>query len=276
MLIGAHVSSSGGVANSIKNATNLGIRYLQTFLSAPQSYKLPEYTDEKIQAFLDAKQKSDIVGCYAHAIYLLNFASDKPQLRFLSKQNLIDTLNLSAKLGFTGVIVHLGSTKESPEIGVQMVAEGLKEVLAETDERSVLFLENSAGSGNHIGSDFDHIVEILSQNGGNPRMKVCLDTQHMFAAGYDVRNDPTGVLDTIFSKLGEKVECIHLNDSKMEFNSKKDRHENIGEGLIGDDGLKAFCTDHRLANIPLVLEVPGFEDNGPDARNIEIVRSFEK
>jgi deoxyribonuclease IV len=275
MLVGAHVSSSGGVINALKNAEKLNVQHLQTFLSAPQSYKIPEYSDEKVSAFLEAKKGSRILQCYAHAIYLLNFASDNDTLVSLSKKNLIDTLNLSARLGFTGVVVHLGSTKNGIEMGVKKVAEGLKEVLSETDSASTLYLENSAGSGNNIGSTFDHLAEIMNINAGNPRMKACLDTQHMFASGYDIRSKPLVILDTAFATLGEKLQCIHLNDSKTEFDSHKDRHENIGEGLIGLEAFRALCSDSRLSAIPLILEVPGFEGKGPDLKNIELVRSFE-
>lgn len=276
MIFGAHVSSAGGPANSIKNATALGVQHLQTFLSAPQSYKVPEYTEEKIQSFLQAKSNSKIINCFAHAIYLLNFASEKESLRELSKENLIKTLNISAQLGFTGVVVHLGSTKDNIENGIKMVADGLRGVLAQSDPASSLYLENSAGAGNLIGAQFEHLAAIIDQNSENDRLKVCLDTQHMFASGYNVRTDPNGVLDVAFSILGERIQCIHLNDSKTEFHSKRDRHENIGEGLIGFESLRSFCTDSRLASIPLILEVPGFEGKGPDIQNIELVRSFEQ
>lgn len=274
MLIGAHVSSSGGVQNCIKNATELGVQYLQAFLSSPQSYNVTKISEENIQAYLNTKQNSKVEKCYAHAVYLLNFASDIPKNRALSKKNLIETLNLSAQLKFSGVNIHIGSTKDTIENGIKMVSDAIREILDQTDPTSTLFLENSAGAGNYIGSDLDHLVDILNQNGGNERIKVCIDTQHSFAAGYDVKSDPIKFLDLVFSKLGEKVQLIHLNDSKTELNSKKDRHENIGEGLIGYEALKLFCTDPRLENIPLIMEVPGFESKGPDKRNIEIVKSF--
>lgn len=276
MVIGAHVSSSGGVTNALVKADKLGVKALQTFLSAPQSYRVGDITDDVAHSFLAKKAELGIEKCFAHAIYLLNFASDVPKNIFLSKQNLIQTLNISAKLKFDGVIIHIGSTKDSVENGIKAVADNLREILDNTDPSSTLYLENSAGAGNHIGSSFDHIVEIINQNKGNSRIKVCLDTQHMFAAGYNIKDNPAKVLDEIFSKLGEKFELLHLNDSKMEFNSKKDRHENIGEGLIGYESLKIFCNDTRLNTLPCVLEVPGFENNGPDIKNVEVVRSFFK
>ena len=276
MLIGAHVSSSGGVKNALQRASDLGVKYLQTFLSAPQSYKVPEIPEEKVIEFLQKKEKLDILECYAHAIYLLNFASDKLQNIELSKENLITTLNLSAKLKFNGVIIHIGSTKDSIENGVKAVSQKLKEILDNTDPESFLYLENSAGAGNCIGSDLNHLVDIIDYNKGNPRLKVCIDTQHAFVSGLNINQDPVGIADIIFSKLGDKVKLIHLNDSKTEFNSKKDRHENIGEGLIGFESLKAFCNDSRIQKTVKILEVPGFEKKGPDLKNIDIVRSFEK
>jgi deoxyribonuclease IV len=276
MLIGAHVSSSGGVRNSIKNAEMLNIEYLQTFLSAPQSYKITDYSEPAISEFLSLRDNSNVKECYAHAIYLLNFASEVPQNLFLSKKNLSETLNISAKLKFEGVIIHIGSTKNTIEEGIKNVSNNIREVLDSSDPSSTLLLENSAGSGNHIGSNLDHIVEIINQNKGNPRLKVCIDTQHSFAAGYDLRSDPTGFIDLLLQKFGKDIlRVVHLNDSKTEFNSKKDRHENIGEGKIGYEALQVFCTDMRLKNIPLIMEVPGFEGKGPDKKNIEIVNSFQ-
>jgi apurinic endonuclease APN1 len=275
MLIGAHVSSSGGVKNALTRAFELNVQYLQTFLSAPQSYKVSDISDEKVQEFLKTKEELNILECYAHAIYLLNFASEKPQNVHLSKENLITTLNLSAKLRFNGVIIHMGSTKDTIENGVKAVGEKLKEVLENTDPGSTLYLENSAGAGNLIGSDLDHLVEVIEINKGNPRIKVCIDTQHAFVSGLDIRSDPLGAADKIFSTLGYIFKFIHLNYTKTDFNTKRDRHENIGEGLLGLQALKTFCLDSRIQKIVKILEVPGFEKKGPDKENIEIVRSFE-
>lgn len=275
MLLGGHVSSSGGVQNSITNAEELKVDCYQTFLSAPQSYKIFPPAEEKIAEFRKRREAAkDIKKYYAHAIYLLNFASERPQLIFLSKQNLIDTMNISAELGFSGVNIHIGSTKGDIKDAIKQVAGHLAEVLEKTSPESILFLENSAGSGNNIGSSFDHLVEIIELNKSNPRIKVCLDTQHMHASGYNISEDPIAVVDEAVTKFGEKFELIHLNDSKTEFNSKKDRHENLGEGLIGKEALKAFVTDSRLSNLSCVMEVPGFDGNGPDEKNMEILRSF--
>jgi deoxyribonuclease IV len=275
MLIGAHVSSSGGVKNSIIRASELGVEYLQTFLSAPQSYKITQPSPETISTFLKLKQLSKIKECYAHAIYLLNFASDKPDNIKLSIDNLINTLNISAQLEFSGVIIHLGSTKEDISIGIKKVAEGIKTVLENTNPTSTLLLENSAGAGNLIGSNYNDIIELINLNKGDSRLKVCIDTQHSFTSGYDIKERPLDVVDTLFNTFGKgRIGVVHLNDSKTPINSKRDRHENIGEGQIGYEGLKKFCNDKRFNSTPFILEVPGFEKKGPDKKNLEIVKSF--
>lgn len=275
MLLGAHVSASGGVKNAIKNAEELGVEHIQTFLSAPQSYKITDLADKKVKEFRQIKSHSKVKSCYAHAIYLLNFASEKPENIELSRQNLIQTLNLSAKVQFNGVIIHLGSTKEGIRSGIEKVGNQIKSILGETDPNSTLLLENSAGAGNFIGSKYEDILELININKGNPRLKVCIDTQHSFAAGYDIRNKADEVIDSLLSLFGsELLSVVHLNDSKTTYNSKRDRHENIGEGEIGYTGLKIFCTDARLRSTTFILEVPGFEGKGPDKRNLEIVRSF--
>ena len=162
MLLGAHVSSSGGIQNSITNAEKLGVDCFQTFLSAPQSYRSSTPDEEKVAEFMKRRDAATrIKKYYAHAIYLLNFASEKPQIIHLSKENLTQTLNISATLKFSGVIIHIGSTKGDIEEGIKQVSKYIGEVLANTDEGSTLFLENSAGAGNHIGSSFEHLVKII-------------------------------------------------------------------------------------------------------------------
>lgn len=274
MLIGAHVSASGGIDKSIKRAEDLEVEYIQTFLSSPQTYKVKDYSPEDIQKFLETKKDSKVKKVFAHAIYLINFASTKEESVKRSQENFTKILNLSAKHKLSGVVVHVGSSPDNIENGIKRVSESLKEILDNTDPESIILLENSAGAGKLIGAEFWHLVEILNNLKNHKRVNVCIDTQHMFASGYDLKSDPTKVLDEILSSFGDKLHLIHLNDSKTELGSHKDRHDNIGEGLIGYDALKTFCTDPRLSQIPIVMEVPGFEGEGPDKKNVEIVRSF--
>jgi deoxyribonuclease-4 len=262
MLIGAHVSASGGVDKSISRAEDLGVEYIQTFLSSPQTYKVKDYTKEDIDKYLNKKKNSKVKKVFAHAIYLINFAS--------TKQDSVQ----KAKHDFNGVVVHVGSSPDNIENGIKRVSENLKEILDNTDPNSIILLENSAGAGKLVGAEFWHLVEILNNLKNDKRVNVCIDTQHMFASGYDLKGDPTKVLDEIVKTYGDKLHLIHLNDSKTELGSNKDRHENIGEGLIGYDSLKTFCTDTRLKNTPIVMEVPGFDGEGPDKKNVEIVKSF--
>lgn len=277
MLIGAHVSSAGGIKNSFQNAINIGAKAFQIFLSPPQRYIFKEYSTGEIEEFLVFKEryKEQIKKIYAHAIYLINLASEKENIIESSVSNLIKTLNTSALLGFNGVVVHLGSAKISMEEGIKKVINNLKRILTETSENSFLYLENSAGAGNLIGGKIEHLKEILESIQSN-RIKICIDTQHSFASGYDIVNKCDEFIDKLISYFGDQFDLIHLNDSKTEFNSHKDRHENIGRGKIGITAFEKILNNKCLKNHSFILEVPGFDNQGPDAENIRIVNSLIK
>lgn len=277
MQIGAHVSSSGGVDQVIGRAVNIGAEAVQIFVSPPQSFAFKPIEERAVTDFkLQAKEYG--VGPNAlHAIYLLSLANPDQNLVRRGIQSLVSYMNAAQDLGMLGVIFHLGSHKGAGFDGVYLqLIESLKRVLDNSPEDTYLILENSAGMGNHIGSKFSELGRII-EGLADPRVKVCLDTQHSFAAGYDLTN-PEGVtavmeeFDQVIG-IGELV-AIHCNDSKPPFGGAVDRHENIGEGHMGLHAFEAIVAHPAFQDLPFFLEVPGYENKGPDKQNVDVMKAI--
>ena len=176
-----------------------------------------------------------------------------------------------------GVIFHIGSSRERTFDQVKdEIADNINLILSNTPKNSTLTIETNAGQGNCIGSKFEEIKYLISKIKAKSRIGVCLDTAHSFASGYEI-NNPEKLLNDFDKTIGLKyLKVIHLNDSKTEFNSNVDRHENIGQGKIGLENIKNFINQNVLKDIPFILEVPGFNNTGPDKKNVEIVKKLFK
>jgi deoxyribonuclease-4 len=214
---------------------------------------------------------------FFHAVYLINLATAKEELLTQSKGSLRHHLEMANLLGVRGVIFHPGSHKgQGFETVLPQMAEAMRWTLAETEGESLLIIENSAGAGANIGSSFSQIRQMMEAV-DDPRLRFCLDTAHAFTAGYDLR-DAEGLERTV-EELGreigfERLAAIHANDSKAAFGSNVDRHQNIGDGEIGLEAFRRILADPRLTTAPLILEVPGFERQGPDRTNVERLRAL--
>jgi deoxyribonuclease-4 len=273
--IGAHVSTSGGVHNAIGRALEIGANCIQIFAGAPQRWAAARFPDADVDAFRKLSREKNIQPAYIHSSYLLNFASEDPDLRAKSMQSLLASLNWADRLGAAGVITHLGSSRHGdPEDAEKRVGDELERLLRDAPIRPHLLLESCAGQGNTIGRRFEQL-SYLVQRLSDDRIAVCLDTAHVFAAGYDI-STAEGLESTIeqFDRtLGiEKLEAIHANDSKSSLGSNVDRHENIGMGLIGEDAFARILSHPVLRPLPFILEVPGFDKKGPDKPNIDALR----
>ncbi|MDO8513350.1 MAG: deoxyribonuclease IV [bacterium] len=276
MRIGAHVSIAGGIINVIPRALAIGANTIQIFLSAPKNWNLIKITDDEAANFKKLASKNNIHPIFAHSIYLVNVASENSELINKSEASLIDYLNTSAKLGCVGVIFHIGSSKNKTFNQIKnRIITHINNVLEHSNPKSLLIIETNAGQGNCIGSTFSQINEILNGINEKSRMGVCLDTAHIYESGYDLSSDPKLILQQFDSQIDLKyLKVIHCNDSKSGLNSKVDRHENIGEGKIGSQAFKQLLHLPALSEIPFILEVPGFNNDGPDKRNIEILKSL--
>jgi deoxyribonuclease-4 len=274
MKIGAHVSAAGGLEKSIDRALALGAETIQIFATGPQSWRPSTHSDGEIAALRRRAAEAGISPIFVHGVYLINLASTDPVLVNRSVGSLKQYLAFAAKAGAAGVIFHIGSHKGAgfPAVLPQIVR-AIGEVLQDIPE-AALILENSAGQGDSVGSRFAEIGAII-QAVGSPRVRVCLDTCHCFAAGYDVRT-PSGVAAMVAEferEVGlERLVVVHANDSKAGLGAGVDRHENIGLGQIGEEGFRAVLAHPAFREIPFILEVPGINGEGPDKANVEILK----
>jgi deoxyribonuclease IV len=271
MPIGAHVSTAGGLSTSVGRAQALGAECMQIFLCAPQRWQEPKHTDEQVHEFRRLVGEAGIGPNFAHATYLVNLAAVDEPLRTRSIANLSACAAWSDRAGLTGIVVHVGSGRGQPaEEAERQAASALAEVLGNGPTGAIL-LENSAGSGDTLGSRFEQIGALFDRLGRDKRLGLCLDTAHTFASGYDLRIDEgiQRTLDEIDRHMGlERLQLIHANDSKVGLGSAVDRHENIGKGLLGDEAFQRMLANAVLGPLPWVLEVPGYDDKGPDLQNV--------
>jgi deoxyribonuclease IV len=269
MRLGAHVSSSGRLANSLKNGSLIDCEIIQIFTSNPRGWTFKVREEEEIAEFLSLKSQSSIESVYGHAIYLTNLASNNPLIYENSVKSLVSGLLLSDEASLEGVITHIGSHGgDGVKKGIERVARALSQVLAATKESKII-LETDSGSGNHLGGNFKEIGQILKMV-GSKRISVCLDTCHIFAAGYDIKTSQglETTLEEFEKEIGLKnLKVLHLNDSKGTMGSKRDRHEEIGKGEIG---IEAF---ERIVNHPMLRKLDGIIET-PDNKEASSLENF--
>ena len=275
MRIGAHVSTAGGVHTAIGRALDIGANCIQIFAGAPQRWATANFTAEDVATFRRLANENDVRPTFIHSSYLLNFASADPDLREKSINSVRAALSWAQLLGADGVITHLGSSKQADmQEAEKMVCQALSTVLERAPAEPMLLLESCAGQGNTIGRQFDQLGNIL-RTLRDPRIQICLDTAHVFEAGYDI-STPGGLEQTLGqfdSGIGiPHLRVLHVNDSKTALGSNVDRHENIGHGLIGEAAFSRILQHPALRPLPFVLEVPGLDKQGPDRPNIETMR----
>lgn len=276
--IGAHVSTAGGLYKAIENARVIGAETIQIFGASPRKWDAPSPKAEDIKKYKELLKESGIGPVYLHASYLVNLASPDEELREKSVKNLIGHLSIAELIGAAGLIFHIGSGKEAPrDKALKYVAEGMVKVLNKVRGNTALVVENSAGGGQKLGGTASEIKLILKQIKSS-RAKVCFDTAHAYEAGIIESYSPYNIkklFDEWDSEIGIKnIVALHINDSKTAFNSRNDKHENIGDGYIGIEGFKNLAKENRLTDKPWILEVPGFGGEGPDKKNIDILKSL--
>ena len=259
METGAHLSIKGGINEAVLRAKASGLSVIQIFASAPQNWQPPKISDQEAKQFVFQCQKEKI-KVFLHSIYLINLASKNPYIYNNSIDSLIAYLNVSMKLGAAGVIFHVGSSKGRgfAEVKKEVIIR-MNQILTKSDPQSILIIENSAGAGSVIGDTFSELAELIAGVKDKSRLGVCLDTAHLFASGYDfLGKGSQAVINEFDREIGLKyLKAIHLNDSQSELNSHVDRHENIGQGKLGEPFFRQFIAEPKLKNIPFILEVPG-------------------
>ncbi len=271
MLIGAHVSPAGGPANAVARGVERGARSIQIFNQNPRAWAPRDYSADEIAAFREAMADSDVDALLIHAVYLLNCASEDPEIRAKSLRSLTASLNAGAALGAHAVVLHPGSALSGAVApAIARAGEVIAEALADS-ANCPLHLENTAGAGGTLGRSFDELGALIEAAGGGTRLGLCLDSCHLLASGYDIRT-PEGldeVLSQCESVMGRRrLGSLHLNDSQTPLGSNRDRHANVGDGELGEAGCAAFLSEPRFEGLPCVLETPGENRSGAGAQEI--------
>lgn len=277
MLIGAHVSPAGGLPKAVERGVERGCRAIQIFNQSPRMWRPSVYREEDVAAFREAIDASPIDAVLIHAVYLLNCASDDPDIRAKSLASLTHSLQVGHAIGASGVVLHPGSAKTG-HVGeaIARAAQTIREALAES-EGCQLHLENTAGAGGTLGRSFDELASLLETAGSSERLGVCLDSCHLLASGYDIRTAEgmTSVLRQAGRKLGRgRVRSLHLNDSQTPLGSNRDRHANIGKGDLGEEGCAAFLSAPGIQRLPCVLETPGVDRKGASAEEVSFAATL--
>lgn len=295
MRFGAHVSSSGGISNAVDRGVAIGCESLQVFTHNPRTWKPIAHTDEQVALFREKAAAAGLGPLVSHGLYLINLGAPdrevptgppgKPatatrNIHRSSVESLRQHLEIGDRLGLAGIVLHVGSSKGSTEDeAIARIGAGIAEALESVPGACCVYLENTAGAGDTIGRTFEQLRRVADAAGHAGRLGFCLDTQHLFASGYPVHED--GGIDRVMDEFDrvvgiDRLRCLHLNDSMTAFGSNRDRHENLGDGQIGEDGMRRILGCPALQDLPVVLEVPGMDGNGPDAENMARARRFRE
>lgn len=267
--IGGHVSIAGALTNAITNTENINGNCLQIFAGSPRTWSRSIFPGSQVKSFNDQIKEKDLNPVFIHALYLVNLGSDQADFVKKSEQSLLTDIQNGDLINCAGVIVHIGSHQGRGFASVKdQIITSIKKLLSQT-KTTPFIIENSAGQKGKIGS-LEEIRDLIVGINSD-RVKVCLDSAHLFAAGFDLRNkkEVDALADKLKKyKLLENLALLHLNDSKTPYNSGRDIHDNLGEGTIGREGLANFVSHKDLKHLPIILEVPGLDGKGPDSHNI--------
>jgi deoxyribonuclease IV len=279
MLIGAHVSTSGGLAKAIERGTELGCESIQIFNQSPRMWRPTKYGPEDFAAFCEAMEESPIEAVAIHAVYLINCATKDKEMRKKSLDSLTHALRTGDGIGAAGVVLHPGAQKGEPhgpsmKRAAKVIAAALKD-----SESCPLLLEQTAGHKGLLGRDFDETAELIELAGAGERLGLCLDSCHLFVQGYDVTDTEhlSAVVDEADAKVGlDRLRCLHVNDAAAPLGSCRDRHANLGKGEMGKQGLAAFLSEPRFEGLPATLETPGPNKKGPDKKEVQAAKRLRK
>jgi deoxyribonuclease-4 len=279
LLLGSHMSTAGGMAKAIERGESIGCTAIQVFVKGNTRWQFPPLKDDDIAAFRAGLERGNIKSVIAHAIYLVNLASDKQEFVRKSVDDLVDELTRCETLGIPGLVLlpvaHCGA---GDDCGLAAIVAGLDEVFQATADFKVqILLETTAGQGSCLGWQFSELAHIINNVRKPERLGICLDTCHVFAAGYDIRTEAGykqlwADFDSVIGR--DNLKAIHLNDSKQPCGSRKDRHHHIGQGEIGLEAFKFIMNDKSLRGIPMVLETEKDKEMTEDVKNMKLLRSL--
>ena len=279
MLIGAHVSTAGGLEKTVERGIERSCDVIQIFNQSPRMWRPTRYSGEDYAEFRAAFEDSALEAVVIHAVYLINCASKEAEIRRKSIESLTHALRIGDGIGAGGVVLHAGARKGEPHSpSMKRAAKAIAKALGETDECPVL-LENTAGTQGPLGRNFDELADLLGLLDGDQRVGICLDCCHLLASGYEVRTPDAlaAVVDEFEAKLGlDRLRCLHVNDSKIPLGGNRDHHANLGEGELGDAGIAVFLSEPRFETLPALLETPGPDGHGPVREDVEHAKELRR
>jgi deoxyribonuclease-4 len=277
VLLGAHVSSSGGIHTAIDRIEAMGGDSVQVFTQSPRTWRPTKHDPANFERFKERRAEAGIGAVLCHALYLVNLASPNDDVYEKSIASLRNTTEVACAIEADAVVFHVGSHQQAGlETGLERVVPALEQVLELCTDTTWLLIENSAGAGGTIGRSVDELALLVERLGRHPRLGVCLDSCHLFVSGYDVtkRKELDRVVDELDRSVGlDRLRALHVNDAQAPLGSNRDRHANIGDGLLGDR-LTVFLGHPAFADLPAVLEVPGKDGKGPDADELRKLKEL--
>ena len=275
--LGAHVSTSGGIHTAIDRIEAIGGDCVQIFTQSPRAWRPTNHDPANFERFKERRAEAGIGGVVCHAVYLINLASPNDELYEKSVAALENTVDVASGIEADGVVFHVGSHQGAGfEVSLKRVVPALRKALKRCSETTWLLIENTAGTGDTIGRSIDELATLYDALDAHERLGICLDSCHLYASGYDVTN--RGELDRLLGEVDqriglERLRALHVNDSKAPLGSNRDRHDNIGDGLIGEE-LGVFLSHPKLQGLPAYLEVPGTDGHGPDAEQVRKLKEL--
>ncbi|HEY8235682.1 MAG TPA: deoxyribonuclease IV [Gaiellaceae bacterium] len=277
MQLGAHVSTSGGIHTAIDRIEAMGGDCVQIFTQSPRAWRPTNHDPANFERFKERRAEAGIGDVICHAVYLINLASPNDELYEKSVAALENTVDVASGIEADGVVFHVGSHQGAGfEVSLKRVVPALRKALKRCSETTWLLIENTAGTGDTIGRSIDELAALYDALDAHERLGICLDSCHLYASGYDVTNreELDRLLGEVDQRIGlERLRALHVNDSKTPLGSNRDRHDNIGEGLIGEE-LGVFLSHPKLQGLPAYLEVPGTDGHGPDAEQVRKLKEL--
>lgn len=279
MLIGAHVSTAGGLVNAIERGEDRACESIQIFHQSPRMWRPTSYGEDDFAAFREAMDASKVEAVIIHAVYLINCASNDKELQKKSLNSLTHALRIGDEIGAAGVVLHPGAEKGEPhKPSMKRAAKVIAAALKDSDNCPLL-LEQTAGHKGLLGRNFDETAELIELAGSGKRLGLCLDSCHLFVQGYDITDEQHlgAVLDEADEKVGiERLGAVHVNDAAVPLGACLDRHANIGKGEMGKRGLSAFLSEPRFEGLPATLETPGPKKKGSSKQEVQLAKRLRK
>jgi deoxyribonuclease IV len=279
MLIGGHVSIAGGLANAVERGSDAGCDAIQIFHQSPRMWKPTAYSEDDFEEFRTAVAESDLQSVVIHAVYLINCASKERATRSKSIASLTHALRVGDEIGADGVVLHAGARKGEPHApSMRRAAKAVAKALADSDHAPVL-LENTAGTNGPLGKNFDELADLLELLDGDRRVGICLDCCHLLASGYEIREPDqlSAVVDEFDAKVGlDRLQVLHVNDSKIPLGGNRDQHAIIGQGELGERGIATFVSEPRFEALPALIETGRAEGHGPGRADVELTKRLRK